>query len=117
MCTITALAACFSLSGFYIDGSVIHRDEGRGELVQKIERVESVTKIPANLYAPAMFVPSYKNVTTYSIDRKESGPYAIGAIGYSINVGPVSVRIEASREFSDGVNAASLGVTWRPFAH
>lgn len=106
MCTITALAACFSLSGFYIDGSVIHRDEGRGELAS------IVTQQATKSHEKILFKP----VTTYTIDREQKDVYSVAAIGYSLTTGKVTARLEASREFIDGVNSVSFGITWRPFA-
>jgi hypothetical protein len=106
MCGFETLIACFSLSGFYLDAELIHRDEGRGELLTIVTQKQS-GKHEKILYAP---------ITTYTIDRKAADYYSVAAIGYSVSMGKFTARIEGSREFTDGINAASIGVTWRPFA-
>jgi hypothetical protein len=76
-----------------------------------------MAKIPATIYSPPMYVPVFKTITTEEIDRAASNPYTVAAIGYSVTIGKFTARLEASREFTDNVNSASLGLTWRPFGH
>ena len=108
-CTLATLAACFSMSGFYIDGSVIHANygEARGVFSGEAEwhKDHWITTL-----AP-------------SIDTSAQNPYMRIAVGYSVDWSARwQTRIDYSHESSiatgkdRGTEKFSLGVTWRPFA-
>jgi hypothetical protein len=106
-CSIHALLACFSWSGFYIDGGLQYQDidvpraemrttarEGRGA-------IETVTAL-------------------YKWDDDQN-PYGRIALGYELNFPSITWRVEASHLSSidtgtdRGVNAIGISARWYPF--
>ena len=97
-CTLAALVACFSWSGFYIDGGLSIRDVKYAEVVIH---------------------------SAYDVDyvARSHNPFGRLAFGFDARLSPtLSAAIEVSHESSvrtgndRGVNSAMFSVRWRPFA-
>jgi hypothetical protein len=116
MCGIEALLACFSLSGFYVDGALSAHDRGQGRAV-----TQQVTTERADCFKGSACMRYDYTTNATSIDRSPQNAYGRVAIGYDVTVRQFALRLEASHESSiatgrdRGVNAVTLGLTWRPF--
>ena len=110
-CTFATLAACFHLSGFYVDTALIHSSIGES-------RIDNVS------YGQIHWEHDEWRVDTRPhIDNSAQNPYVRVALGYDVQWNPRwATRIDYSHESSiatgqdRGVERISLGLTWRPFA-
>jgi len=116
-CTFAALLACFHLSGFYIDGAVIHSNSGEGRLVERAASIQDDRFIFVNAGQPVTFY-----YTDHVLDSSTQNPYMRIALGYDVQWSEKwSTRFDYSHESSiatgsdHGVERFTLGVTWRPF--
>ncbi len=117
-CTFATFLACFHLSGFYIDGALIHSSAG-----EDVTRYQETTVL-------AEHVNKYGDMQLVNIHfmqpvvlNESSNPYVRVALGYDVQWSPKwSTRLDYSHESSihtgqdHGENRFTLGVTWRPFA-
>lgn len=115
-CTFETLLACFQLSGFFVDASLIHANHGEGVLVSETH-TEYMPQKPGSKF------PMWKDVTTYGVDYSARNPYARFELGYDVQWNAKwSTRMSFSHESSiatsddRGAERFELGVTWRPFA-
>lgn len=105
-CSIVALIACFSWSGFYVDGAAVVADGG-------IQRASDTYEF---------YGGKYHLVGAGQFDETASNPYGRFALGYEIELSPqFRAALEISHQSSldtskdRGVNSASLSVRWYPF--
>jgi hypothetical protein len=110
-CTLAALIACFSWSGFYLDTGISYQDRGETLISEYDFAVvdEAGGEIPELRY----------RLTQYT-DRVHN-PYVNVALGYEVNFRAVSIRLQGSHTSSvatgqdKGINAITLGARWYPF--
>jgi hypothetical protein len=116
MCGLETLLACFSLSGFYVDGAISAHDRGEARVNVQTVLVERNVCLYKGFCVPANY-----NTDVVTVDDSAQNLYGRVAIGYDVTVNQVTLRLEASHESSIatgrdwGVNAINLGLTWRPF--
>ena len=118
-CTFATLAACFHLSGFYIDGTLIHSSMGEGRVAES-----SYTEYEdRRSYNGKLMLPVPVTYTQRYLDTSAQNPYVRVALGYDVQWSARwATRIDYSHESSiatgqdRGVERISLGLTWRPFA-
>jgi hypothetical protein len=117
-CAIDTLLACFHLSGFFIDGGLIHSNAGEARIV---ERSITEHRIRRTFYGD---IPVTNTYTELYMEDAPQNPYARIAIGYDVQWSAKwSARLDYSHESSiatgrdHGAERMTLAVTWRPFAH
>jgi hypothetical protein len=116
-CTITALIACFSWSGLYLDTSAdFIKDRGRPYTEQFYG--ESLYVMPANGNEPFLQRNMIREID--SIERDVFNPYVRGSLGYEIDIHVVkldfSVFYQESARVSDrGEYGASIRLRVHPF--
>ena len=107
-CTLAALVACFSWSGFYVDGGLAWQDTG----------------MPRTEYREVIYQgDNGLNLTLYDdiVRYEKQNPYAFGALGYQISFRNFAISLEASHRSSTasgrdkGINSIGLRARWFPF--
>lgn len=107
-CTLSALIACFSWSGFYVDTGLQFQDKQPTRYVTEINRY----------YAGQDYYVG--NVNHYEI-RRGSNPYGRFSLNYEIPFESVTWYVQAlhvsSLDSSEdaGFNSISINVRWYPF--
>jgi hypothetical protein len=99
-CTLAALVACFSWSGFYVDAGIQAQDHGETWIYATYDgdRLNSTKKVDW-----------------------QSNPYGRFGLGYEINFKSLTWRVEASHTSSltenrdGGINTLSVSARWFPF--
>lgn len=114
MCSIAALATCFTLSGLYLDLG--------GEALKSAER-EFNTELTAAYHVMqenSEFSENRYTITIDSYDKRVSNPYAMMSIGYEVNF--ESVRIDAQAFYRESASVHDTGergiaihARWFPF--
>jgi hypothetical protein len=102
-CTLAALIACFSWSGFYVDTGLQWHDVGPYSTIY--------------MDSPNLSVP----IEERDFANPPNNPYGTFGIGYDVTVGRFTWSLSAEHTSSldtgedHGVNSIRLGVRWRPF--
>jgi hypothetical protein len=110
-CTLAALVACFSWSGFYVDTGIAYADAGERVYVRYVADV--LDKESGELIIGAREQQKY--------DLSPRNPFGRFSLGYEINVSRFRVSLEGSHISSldtgkdRGVNYINLNVRWFPF--
>lgn len=112
MCSLTALLACFSMSGFYVDASIIHSNKGAAIVVYDEAAFDTVIKgMPITVIYPLA-----------RIEENPRNPYGRISVGYDLQLSKsLAMRLDYSHESSLATNAdrgeerITVGLTWRPF--
>lgn len=111
-CSIHALIACFSWAGLYIDSGLSYQDAG-------VYRSYEVSKYERQLVNGA---EQSSGETHQAWDRHSAqNPYGRLALGYEIDLGQLTWRIEAEHVSSlttskdRGVNSFTISAKWYPF--
>lgn len=106
-CSIAVLIACFSWSGFYMDGAVVVADGG----------AISVDTSFFDFYDGK----AHQVQEVYGREQADN-PYARAALGYEIEFSPrlraafeVSHRSSIATGRDRGINSASFSLRWYPF--
>jgi len=116
-CSLAAFAACFTMSGFYVDGGVAIQDRGLDTLTTTTYHIEQEPCRP-NRFCNSP-IP---DVVSQEITRDKRNPYGLLSLGYEVDFSPRwSARIEAAHMSSlatgrdRGVESIALHVRWHPF--
>jgi len=120
-CTLKALAACFQLSGIYLNASAIYDDYRIVRYYEVVDSVELLHSLPAN------GLPGTLNPTSFGFrlhterETVAQNPLGSVSVGYAVEFTKSwSANLSYSREWSTQTdfksNRFAAGVTWRPFA-
>lgn len=108
-CSIAALIACFSWSGFYVDAGLSWQDSGEMQVTQ------------IGTYDPNLVDDVMENRPYAFTDNKPDNPYVDIGAGYEMTVSSVRVSLEFVAHRSSiktgndlGFNYARLGFRWFP---
>ena len=111
-CTFKTLAACFSLSGIYVDASAVYDDNEIVRYYDAVQRVDMLSPLNGSS-TPAIGI-------VYRLDQQQLNrdPYGQASLGYAIDFSASwSFHLSYARKFGDyEANRYSAGITWKPFA-
>jgi hypothetical protein len=120
-CTLATLAACFSVSGVYVDTGLDYQDAGEWRWKPKTETIQVQTKSEGGevYYHPLQY-------TATVVDSKAQNPYARIGLGYQMDLqmgqSKIMLTLLAYHQSSvatgndRGVNGISFGARYFPFA-
>jgi hypothetical protein len=121
MCTLATLAACFSLSGVYVDTGLDYQDAGEWRWTHKTETVQVQSKSEGG---EVQYHPLQYRATV--VDSRAQNPYARIGLGYQMDLdfgqSKVRLMLEAYHQSSiatgqdRGVNGISFGARYFPFS-
>lgn len=109
-CALATLAACFHLSGLYVDASAGAFDAG-------VEATRQYVAVYAERYGTPVLAAYYQD----GFDRAVLNPYGRLAVGYRVSFESADFYLEASHVSSlatdsdRGRNALMVGVRYYPF--
>lgn len=112
-CSLAVLIACFSWANVYVDSGLSVQDSG---VYQHFNH--AVTDQYLN--DSGDWIAQTTRRTAWG-DHSAANPYGRLALGYEMNFGSLSVRMEASHtsslrtESDRGLNALTLSARWYPF--
>lgn len=110
-CSLATLIACFSWSNLYIDGGLLYQDGG--------EHYTS-REIASAIVVDGATVTQTDAHSIYS-DNTAQNPYGRLSLGYQLDFGNMSWRLEASHISSvdtsedRGINSLAISARWFPF--
>jgi hypothetical protein len=120
-CTLATMAACFSMSGVYVDTGLDYQDAGEWRWTQKTEtvQVQSMSEGGETFYHPLQYRATV-------VDSRAQNPYARLGLGYQMNLdmgqSKVILTLLAYHQSSiatgndRGVNGLSFGARYFPFS-
>lgn len=110
-CSLATLIACFSWSGFYIDGGLLYQDGGEHF---------TTARVASTIVVDGANVSQLDTRSTSSINAARN-PYGRLELGYQVDFRNVSWRLYAahvsSLETSEdrGINSIAISARWFPF--
>jgi hypothetical protein len=110
-CSLFALIACFSWSNLYVDSGLLYQDGGEHYTTRHI--ASAVVVDGSNI--------SQMNALSIRTANTARNPYGRLSLGYQIDFGSMSWRLEASHISSvatttdRGINSVAISARWFPF--